>query len=123
MDLCCNPIAGVKSKLGACFAKFRLQLGRCEDGDVKDLAGFEEFLRGGDDFGEFVDCAAELFLKVADAASVVSQTLGILSWCIAYNNTGRTVSGQPDGLRHRCSSAIPSRLAGAAITKVARLGT
>lgn len=79
MDFRRDAIGGVEAEFRACLAEFGLQLGRCDNGDVEDLAGFEQLLRGGDDFGELVDGAAEFLLEIADAvrSSLANDSTGV----------------------------------------------
>ena len=66
-----HAVGAVEAEFRAGLAELGFELGRREDGEVEDLRGFEEFLRGGDDFGVFVDRWAELLLQVADPEACV----------------------------------------------------
>lgn len=58
---------GIEAQLGTCLAQPGTVLRGREDGDVEDGTGLEQLLGGSDDFWEFVDGRAELFLQIADA--------------------------------------------------------
>ena len=68
-----SSVYGVKAQLGAGLTEAGAQLGRRVDGEVEDLARFEELLGGGEDLGVLPYGWPEFLLEVTDEEAWVSE--------------------------------------------------